>query len=142
MLVNRIKSSEDEVTEKFLAALGCTDQWAKPWPLPNMAQVTEKEYWGWRSSYSFKAEAWVGQIQLEADGKKEWGTLILYFLDQGSYMNGGFAVVYCHQYREEKVLYFEWKACAHEFVSRNIGNCLNEYTCRHCKLSYEVDSSG
>ena len=29
----------------------------------------------------------------------------------------------------------------HNLVEKNIGRCLNEYTCPICKYSYKVDSS-
>ena len=29
----------------------------------------------------------------------------------------------------------------HKLVEKNIGRCLNEYTCPICKYSYKVDSS-
>jgi hypothetical protein len=31
--------------------------------------------------------------------------------------------------------------CLHEFVGRNAGNCYTEYSCKHCALSYAIDSS-
>lgn len=31
--------------------------------------------------------------------------------------------------------------CVHEYTVRNKGTCWNEYTCKHCGFSYDIDSS-
>ena len=31
--------------------------------------------------------------------------------------------------------------CAHEYVTKNLGRCYNNYTCKHCGYSYDIDSS-
>jgi hypothetical protein len=31
--------------------------------------------------------------------------------------------------------------CVHEYVSKTIGNCLNQYTCKHCPHTFTIDSS-
>ena len=30
--------------------------------------------------------------------------------------------------------------CTHEYTSKTIGRCLTNYTCKHCGLSYDIDS--
>lgn len=30
--------------------------------------------------------------------------------------------------------------CVHEYTGRNVGRCLNEYTCKHCGDRYQIDS--
>lgn len=30
--------------------------------------------------------------------------------------------------------------CTHEYVSRNVGRCLTEYSCVHCSDRYQIDS--
>lgn len=118
--------------------------------MPNKKEVTEKDFWGWRSSYSFKAEAWVGSVKtadVDPDnihGNPRWGTMIVFLVDHSNMAGGGFAVVYEYAYKNEKVRYFEWAQCNHAehgWTSRNTGRCLNEYTCKGCGYSYEVDSS-
>jgi len=32
--------------------------------------------------------------------------------------------------------------CTHKYSRRNIGRCLNLYTCEHCGDSYQIDSGG
>lgn len=123
----------------FRKALGLeTDHVQPTWPLPNLKPSTEKEFWGWRSSYSWKGEAWIGSVPING----EYATVILYFVGHSSFIGGGFAVAYFHRYREERVEYFEWCACEHQFSEKNIGNCLNRYTCAKCGEAYDVDSSG
>jgi hypothetical protein len=126
--------------------------------LPNREEVDERDFWGWRSSYSFKAECWLGHVKVldkdpnSALGNPAWGTLILYLIDHSTMAGGGFAVLYDYNARDWKakedkpgsksVRYFKWVACEHDFVEKNIGNCLHRYTCKKCGYSYDVDSSG
>ena len=30
--------------------------------------------------------------------------------------------------------------CTHEYTTRNLGRCYNQYTCKHCGYSYSIDS--
>ena len=34
----------------------------------------------------------------------------------------------------------EGDPCIHEYNSRNTGRCLTEYSCKHCVLSFQIDS--
>lgn len=168
MLVNHDKEQKNERRFKELFGLDpyrdhLNAQYA--WDnMPNRVEVDERAFWGWRSSYSFKAEAWLGQIKTAdvdpstADKSyqhPEWGTLLLYLVDHSSMEGGGFAVVYNYNAREwnaeqdkegmKSVRYFKWIACNHDehgWERKNTGNCLNRYTCKSCGASYEVDSSG
>ena len=145
MLVSKVSSAkdDDELTVKFREALGVRERFAEPaWPLPNMKEVEAKNFWGWRSSYSFCAEAWIGQRKIVYDNKEDWATVTVYFVNHSNLIAGGFAVAYFHRYREEKVVYYEWKACDHEFEHTQLGNCYHGYTCKKCKGHYTVDSSG
>lgn len=127
--------------DKLLAALGIRPKGfvtERKWPLPNMVRVTEREYWQWRSTYfTPKDEAWAGQVKLD-DG---WGTLLLFLIDQGQYLGGGFAVVTEHGGGQRGVRYYTWGDCVHDFDQKTIGNCLNQYTCSKCGRAYDVDSS-
>jgi hypothetical protein len=171
MLVNKMQGGdkEREIERRFLELYGLDPyrghlnaQFA--WDnMPNRKEVDERAFWGWRSSYTFKGEAWLGQIKTaevapDTAGKSyqhpEWGTLLLYLVDHSTMAGGGFAVVYCYGARDwnkeedkpdmKSVRYFEWTKCDHEkhgWASKNTGNCLNRYTCKGCGYSYEVDSS-
>ena len=141
MLVNEVRSAPQELREKISKATG-GDAWNLPWPLPNMKPVEATDFWGWRSSYGFKGEIWAGSKEVEVDGKREHATVLVYWVDHSRYAGGGFAVAVTHRYKQEKVLYFDWRACDHQFRGRNTGKCLHEYTCEKCGYSYEVDSSG
>lgn len=159
MLINCSDGQREKTERRFLEILSLESRSSRPpWPLPNMKEVDERAFWGWRSSYSFKAEVWVGQIKTaEVDpvsmhGHPEWGTLIIYLVDHSHYEGGGFAVVYNYSARDwnaeadkpdaKSVRYFEWVTCVHEFTRTNVGNCQNRYDCKKCGASHEIDSSG
>ena len=40
----------------------------------------------------------------------------------------------------QSVLRDDGTPCTHEYVSRNAGRCLTDYTCKHCGHSYQIDS--
>lgn len=144
MLVNTIyseASARDKAKAAFLKALGINQSWEEPaWPLPNLQESTEAAFWSWRTSYSFNAEAWTSQRRYEG----QWGHLLIYWLNQGHLMDGGFAVlVLRNDYPASATIrYFEWRACPHDFKSKTIGNCLTRYACAKCGVFYDVDSSG
>lgn len=134
-----IEHATEQSKVALLKALGIEHDHGDPrWPLPNLKPSTEREYWGWRSSCSFRAEAWCGHKQI--DGR--WATLMLYFVGHSSHIAGGFAVAYFYEYGKEEVRYFTWGACDHDFSGRNAGHCLTRYKCAKCGASYDVDSSG
>lgn len=141
MLFYEPRSAPKELKDAISKSSG-GDGWNMPWPLPNMAPLPESRFWGYRASMTFKAEVWVGQKKIDIDGQPEWANILVYWLDQGSYQGGGFAVAVTHKYGAEKVRYFGWRACEHDFAQKNIGNCLNRYTCTKCGASHDVDSSG
>ena len=124
---------------KFLSDLGCKDEFTDArWPLPNAKRITETQYWGWRASWSFRGEAWAGQQRIG----DEWATLIIFHVDHSQLIGGGFAVLVFRKYREERVEYYEWRTCEHEFSEHNVGHCLHRHTCAKCGQAYDVDSSG
>ncbi len=131
-----------KVEKDMLSALGLEDTFQKvPWPLPNMVESTEDVFWDYRTTMSFKGELWCGQEKYIDD---RWGHLLVYFADAYNRQNGGFAVaVIRNGYpKPSDVRYYEWSACKHDFRSKNIGNCLNRYTCTKCGVSHDIDSSG
>lgn len=151
MLFNHMPHDEEKEA-RIAELLKCHAMGDPPWPLPNMKRVTESDYWGWCQSYSFNSDVWAGSRQIvDQHGKKRWATIRVYYVGHSQFIDGGFAVaIYYAQYRGlyptgsyvNDVEYFEWRACAHDFKQTNIGNCLNRYTCVHCRKYYDVDSSG
>jgi hypothetical protein len=124
--------------DKFLKALGMTSNLGNPqWPLPNMKEASERNFWGFRSTYSFRGEAWCGTKRI--DGR--WANILIYFADTGYWINGGFAVAYFYEYQKEEVKYYRWSACEHDFREVTIGRCLHKSTCTKCGASFETDSS-
>lgn len=103
-----------------------------PWPLPNMKPITEVDFWNYRSTHSFAAEVW---NQLYIDGLPVTG--LLYFVIGDFHGPGGFAVITSR----DKVEYYKWIACEHDFVYDYAGRCLTNYTCTKCGHKFQVDSS-
>lgn len=131
-----------KMAEECAAAMGCATHSNKaPWPLPNMKESSESEFWGWKCSQSFTAEA----HSLSMKDENGWFDLFIFYYGHGRFIDGGFAVaVYRNDYPKPKtVKYFTWMKCDHDFVSSRSGfNCVTNYTCKHCGKGYSVDSSG
>lgn len=106
---------------------------------PNLRDCTEADYWGYRSSYSFNGEAYVGYTKLP-DGSA--ATRLVFFISNGRDQQGGFVVdrIYSGQLNG-KVIYRRWGLCIHTFEEKRLGNCYHGYTCTKCDARYTVDSS-
>ena len=169
MLIRTTYTGEqhERIKERFLNLLGLKNLYDKGtlWPLPNMREIREVDYWWHRSSYSPKAELWTGQIKI-ADrdphpknifGNPHWGHLHIYLEDHGRLEGGGHAILFTYNWmdwREDHpgskdpnfhaVRYFTWQVCAHEFVEvgpvaqRSRG--WHEYKCKKCGAGYTIDS--
>ena len=127
--------------QRVLAIFDREDEWGSfPWPLPNMHEIPESTFWGWRISYSFKAE--INSVDsFLYEGVRY--TAIAYIVDHSQLIDGGFVVLVNRDYPTPKpVRYFQFTKCPHDFVEKNVGHCLHQYTCKHCQKSYTVDSSG
>jgi len=110
---------------------------------PNLKEI-EAGDWAWgQSSYTPTAELYIGRVVLP-DGTKGDMRVTVYC---GGYYNhgGGFATLFMYDYtgsqHGHRVRFFEWASCQHRYSSKNIGRCLNRYTCEKCGHSYDVDSS-
>lgn len=135
-----IRDGGEKTKANFLKAIGMEDEFCRvPWPLPNMKDSTERDFWGWRASSSFRLEAWCDSVTVDG----EHATLLTFFLDSGHFIDGGFAVAVIYRGTvAHHARYFEWRACDHKFAHRTTGNCQHRYTCERCKKTYDVDSSG
>lgn len=134
-----IRSINEKTRADFFEAMGVENENGSPsWPLPNLKLSSEKSFWGWRATYEWRGEAWLGQTKVGG----EYATVIVYYVGHSNFIDGGFAVAVFRRYQQERVEYFEWRACEHEFQGKTIGNCLHLYTCSKCGKAYEVDSSG
>jgi hypothetical protein len=123
------------------AALRALFAGKETWPPPNLKPCTERDYWHYRSIwFSFKAEAWMGHVPALADGSH--ATAMLFYVGHGEHIDGGFAVLNVYSPASaQRVEYFTWGACDHEFTQKTIGNCLTRYMCTKCKKFHDVDSS-
>lgn len=128
--------------EHVFRILQVEDEWQRfAWPLPNMVQVKERDFWSWRCSYSFKAEVNPVTSIKHTDGTRR--DLLLYIVDHSNMIDGGFVVLVDRTWNDAKPIeYYSFGLCAHSFKEKNVGHCLHQYTCEHCKKSYTVDSSG
>ncbi|BCH33173.1 hypothetical protein MesoLjLc_51030 [Mesorhizobium sp. L-8-10] len=140
MLIRTIGSGDSSTKEAFLSALGMRNEFGRaPWPLPNMKPSSEREFWGWRASQSFKAEAWADSLRVDG----EPATLLIFYLDNSLFKAGGFAVTVIYRGTvADEARYFSWRACDHDYKITSSRNCWREYTCTKCGASYDVDSSG
>lgn len=129
-----------ELKAKFLDCMGAKNEWHQVWPLPNLKEITEYDYWHANMSYSNKLYAYAGSVKHEEDH----ATLHVYFNDLGRHQLGGYAVLFKYGWpvSEGWVKYFEWGRCSHVFDEKRISNCYHRYTCKLCQSSYDVDSSG
>ncbi|HEX2726300.1 MAG TPA: hypothetical protein VHN20_10810 [Beijerinckiaceae bacterium] len=127
----------DELRDRFVKDMGATD-WDAPWPLPNARPSSETEFWGWLTTWGPRAYAWTGQRKIGDD----FANVLVFYMDVMDMQNGGFAIVVFRRYQQERVEYFRWGACQHEFENKTIGNCLHRYTCKKCGATHDVDSSG
>lgn len=112
MLLNKISTTENKepLEDRFCELLNLESPFCTPRmeDLPNLQEIRECDFWWYRAAYSFKAEAWCGQIQLaERDphpnnrsGNPAWGNLFLYLVDRGILASGGYAVLWNHNWMD------------------------------------------
>ncbi|MGD9727376.1 MAG: hypothetical protein AB7L09_21415 [Nitrospira sp.] len=116
-----------------------------PDDLPNRKAISDNEIWRKLSSFSPKEWTWGGTTEWNG----EYGTLLILYAPAMSHAGGGYAIWSPYSSRDcsrkpdsFKAQYFSWIQCMHDWKSKNIGNCLNQYTCEKCGTAFEVDSSG
>ena len=112
-------------------------------PLPNMKEMTEKEFaqsmfFTYTPDYHFYRQInRVEKLPLGlAPGPKGGGLHVhcYVFFDKTG-------IAFASDYWAGKVRYFHFAVCEHEFTEKNIGRCLHKYTCVKCGFNKEVDSS-
>lgn len=136
MLVREYKTARDKVTERLTSIVG-NQRGTLLLDLPNMQRSSEGEYWRQHGLYGFEAEAYISHKRIG----DEWASCYLYMVGVGHLKDGGFAVAFFFNRKENKVEYYSWAKCVHEFTHKCIGNCLHQYTCSKCGHSYQEDSS-
>jgi len=113
---------------------------------PNFREITEKEF-AQSKFFVYFPEFWeYRQITKKEDFEKfKWGNeqRSHVFSLRMAYFFDGTGVALEHDYWAGKVRYFAFAVCEHnERTQRNVGNCLNEYTCAACGYVETIDSSG
>jgi hypothetical protein len=107
---------------------------------PNMKEITPAQ-WAWGlNSYSPTAELYIGDVKMDGERWTLYATAY-----HGGYENhgGGFVRAFHYDWPEhrQQVKFYRWASCEHVREQKNIGRCLNRYTCSKCGHFYDVDSS-
>ena len=128
---------KDTEKQKLLDALGIpSGSYDCAFPLPNMKPSTESEFWGWQRSYGPRARLYLGSKQIAY----KWATVLAYWMGE---VHPSFAVAVFNDYpKPDRVLYWTWTACVHDFKVVDSGNCWRDYACTKCPAKYHEDSSG
>lgn len=126
----------DEEKATLLKAMGVDHDLASPWPLPNLKQSSEAEFWGWQRSYGPRARLWLGQKKIAY----KWATVLAYWMGE---VHPSFAVAVFEEYpKPTRAVYFTWTACVHDFKIVDSGHCWRDYACTKCPAKFHEDSSG
>jgi hypothetical protein len=114
---------------------------------PNFKEITEADF---AKSIFFihSPDFWeYRHITSPKDIKKfKWGAkgkeLSTHFTLRLAYFYDGTGFAIAHDYWAGRVRYFSFAVCEHkEKTCRNVGNCLNTYTCKACGFTETIDSS-
>jgi hypothetical protein len=113
---------------------------------PNFREITEEDF-AKSKFFTYSPDFWeYRQISRREDYEKfKWGTeqRSYVFSLRMAYFFDGTGIALEHDYWAGKVRYFSFAVCEHkEREQRNVGNCLNEYTCVACGYKETIDSSG
>lgn len=113
---------------------------------PNFREITEKEF-AQSKFFIYTPDRWeYRQISRKEDTDLfKWGPeqRSCVFSIRIAHFYDGTGVALEHDYWSGKVRYFALGACDHkDRTQRNVGNCLNEYTCKSCGFVETIDSSG
>jgi hypothetical protein len=109
----------------YVKKLGTCNEIPEP-----LEYITTKEYFNNINTYATEYE---DSKQIFEEGKGHIKDLhIQYKHDYGW--------GYEKDYRNNKIRFFR-VGCKHDYDVKNIGKCLNEYTCKKCGFKQEIDSS-
>ena len=110
--------------------------------LPHLRETTARDFWGHLSTWGMPAaQARLDPHKIPTNGNHNWASAILFFVDHSELIGGGFAVLSIYSGPGAGMQrFFRWRVCDHTFERKEIGRCLNRYTCTQCGESYEVDS--
>lgn len=108
------------------------------WPLPNMAQITEEDFW---HHMTIRGCPKSNYIQGQSEGGC-WFKPCTFVVNHGRLIGGGMVVkAWYSGVMRGKVEYFKWTECAHEFEEKTTANCYHVHTCKKCNARFDVDSS-
>jgi hypothetical protein len=112
---------------------------------PNFKEITEKEF-AKSKFFVYSPDFWEWrQINVKEDYQNfTWGKdkHSYIFSIRMAYFYDGTGLAMAHDYWEGKVRYFSFAVCEHKNkTERNVGRCLNQYTCDACGFVETIDSS-
>lgn len=134
--VTEYPKAGNEVTADFEKHVGNREGW----PLPNLKRIKDHEFWDALCSGGFKVHAWVSPKEITR-GKHDWAYIQVFYTDFMRTACGGVAALYFYGYQRERIEYYSWSPCDHQWSERTVGNCLHEATCKNCGVKYGYDSS-
>jgi len=102
---------------------------------PEFKEISEKEFaQSMFFSYSpMKVE--FRQARLIKDSEMHLQSMRIYWFYNYTY------IVIWNDYWAGKVHFAKGQLCEHAFECKNLGRCLNKYTCKKCGFTEEIDSS-
>jgi hypothetical protein len=144
----RTREAAEELEREFKVAMGCENPYSanmwqiRPSLLPNLEPITESDFWGLFTQKTPKAIAWMGQDKfVRTDtGKLTPATAKAIWYDRGHMAGAGHLGVYFHDYKKERVQYYSFSACAHDWHEHSPRMCYHVVTCAKCKATYDYHS--
>jgi len=109
---------------------------------PNFELISEDEYWA-AFDHQFHNFEWTTKYltQVEPDDFLRGKSLTL-FIRPWEKTGIGFVPRVVNARGVTPLLFFKFAECVHEYgPARNVGNCLNSYTCMKCGHGETIDSS-
>lgn len=150
MLTNYIglyeKAQREALDVAFKEATGAPNPYAfwepKAANLPNLKPITERDFWGLFTQKTPKAIMWFGQERfVRTDtGNLSPCTVKLLWYDSQHMASAGHLAAYFHDYGNERVQYYSFSGCDHDWKEHSPRMCYHVVTCPKCKATYDYHS--
>lgn len=130
------------------------------WPLPNMKQVAEKDFWHYIGIWGCPKSTYIqNQSEPQQPSNEDWQKMTfkermtwgeirssfglnVFVIDANQLKGGGFVVKHFFSGPKSGIVeYYEWRECEHEFEHTSGGNCYHIHICKKCGARYDIDSS-
>lgn len=128
------------------------------WP-PNVREIPANEFWSYFFTYGIGANEhrqMITRVGTDHDpvSKEERRCMIQQGVSNGFFYQSGYffykgdgsdsGYIMTRDVTNAKVYprkFYKFSVCEHEYVEKNVGRCLHEYTCTKCGHRFQVDSS-